>query len=47
LHAREAGIPSDVPDFIASYFQRAIGMGLGHEEAIAIYKTLLLGEKPT
>ena len=39
--AREAGIPSAIPDFIAGYFQRAVGMGLGHEQAIAIYKTLL------
>ena len=39
--ARDAGIPSDIPDFIAGYFQRAIGMGLGQQEAIAIYKTLL------
>ncbi len=45
--ARDAGIPSDIPDFIASYFQRAIGMGLGQQEAIAIYKTLLVSEKPT
>ena len=39
--ARDAGIPSDIPDFIAGYFQRAIGMGLGQQEAIAIYQTLL------
>lgn len=45
--ARDAGIPSDIPDFIAGYFQRAIGMGLGQQEAIAIYKTLLETEKPT
>lgn len=45
--ARDAGIPSDIPDFIAGYFQRAIGMGLGQQEAIAIYKTLLVSEKPT
>ena len=45
--ARDAGIPSDIPDFIAGYFQRAIGMGLGQQEAIAIYKTLLVTEKPT
>lgn len=45
--ARESGIPSDIPDFIAGYFQRAVGMGLGQEEAIAIYKTLLVNEKPT
>ena len=45
--ARDAGIPSDIPDFIAGYFQRAIGMGLGQQEAIAIYKTLLVTENPT
>ena len=45
--ARDAGIPSDIPDFIAGYFQRAIGMGLGNQEAIAIYKTLMVTEKPT
>jgi 3-hydroxyisobutyrate dehydrogenase-like beta-hydroxyacid dehydrogenase len=45
--ARDAGISSAVQDFIAGYFQRAVGMGLGNEEAIAIYKTLLAGEKPT
>lgn len=45
--ARDAAIPSDIPDFIAGYFQRAIGMGLGHEEAIAIYKTLLVNDNPT
>ena len=41
MQARDAGISPAVPDFIAGYFQRAIGMGLGHQEAIAIYKTLL------
>lgn len=45
--ARDAGIPSDIPDFIAGYFQRAVGMGLGKQEAIAIYKTLMVNEKPT
>lgn len=45
--ARDAGIPSDIPDFIAGYFQRAIGMGLGNQEAIAIYKTLMVTEEPT
>ena len=45
--ARDAGIPSDIPDFIAGYFQRAVGMGLGQEEAIAIYKTMLETKKPT
>lgn len=47
MQAREAGISSAVPDFIAGFFQRAVGMGLGQEEAIAIYKTLLVNEKPT
>ena len=45
--ARDAGIPSDIPDFIAGYFQRAVGMGFGQEEAIAIYKTMLETKKPT
>jgi 3-hydroxyisobutyrate dehydrogenase-like beta-hydroxyacid dehydrogenase len=45
--ARDAGIPSDIPDFIAGYFQRAVGMGLGQEEAIAIYKTLLVKDPAT
>lgn len=45
--ARDAGISSAVPDFIAGYFQRAVGMGLGNEEAIAIYKTLLTSDKLT
>jgi 3-hydroxyisobutyrate dehydrogenase-like beta-hydroxyacid dehydrogenase len=47
MHARDTCIPSDIPDFIAGYFQRAMGMGLGQQEAIAIYKTLLVNEKPT
>jgi 3-hydroxyisobutyrate dehydrogenase-like beta-hydroxyacid dehydrogenase len=41
MQARDAGIPSAIPDFVAGYFQRAVGMGLGQQEAIAIYKTLL------
>ena len=41
VQARDAGIPSDIPDFIQGYFERALGMGLGQEEAIAIHKTLL------
>ena len=45
--ARDAGIPSDIPDFIAGYFQRAVSMGFGQEEAIAIYKTMLETKKPT
>jgi 3-hydroxyisobutyrate dehydrogenase-like beta-hydroxyacid dehydrogenase len=47
VQARDAGISSDIPDFIAGYFQRAVGMGLGNEEAIAIYKALLVTEEPT
>ncbi len=47
MQACDAGISPAVPDFIAGYFQRAIGMGLGSQEAIAIYKTLLMNEKPT
>jgi 3-hydroxyisobutyrate dehydrogenase-like beta-hydroxyacid dehydrogenase len=46
MQARDAGIPSAIPDFIASYFQRAVNMGLGQEEAIAIYKTLVITDKP-
>ena len=46
MQARDAGIPSAIPDFIAGYFQRAVGMGLGQEEAIAIYKTLLVNDNP-
>lgn len=45
--ARDAGIPSAIPDFVAGYFQRAMDRGLGQKEAIAIYKTLLVGDKPT
>ena len=44
MQARDAGIPSDIPDFIAGYFRRATDMGLGQQEAIAIYKTLLVRE---
>jgi len=47
MQARDAGIPSAIPDFVAGYFQRAMDMGLGQQEAIAIYKTLLAPEKPT
>lgn len=44
MQARDAGISSAVPDFIAGYFQRAKDKGLGQQEAIAIYKTLLTDE---
>ncbi len=47
MQARDAGIPSAIPDFIARYFERAIALGLGQQEAIAIYKTLLVDEKST
>ena len=47
MQARDAGIPSAIPDFIAGYFQRAVDMGLGQEEAIAIFKTFAAPEKPT
>lgn len=47
MQARDAGIPSAIPDFVAGYFRRAVDMGLGQQEAIAIYKTLLETEKPT
>ena len=46
MQARDAGIPSDIPDFVARYFRRAMDMGLGQQEAIAIYKTLLVTEVP-
>lgn len=39
--ARESGIAPDIPDFIAGYFRRARDCGLGPQEAIAIYKTML------
>lgn len=45
MQARDAGIPSAIPDFVAGYFQRAMAMGLGQQEAMAIYKTLLVNEK--
>ena len=45
MQARDAGIPSDIPDFIAGYFRRAVDIGLGQQEAIAIYKTLVVGEQ--
>lgn len=41
MQARDARISSAIPDFIAGYFQRARDSGLGQEEAIAIYKTLV------
>jgi 3-hydroxyisobutyrate dehydrogenase-like beta-hydroxyacid dehydrogenase len=47
MQARDAGIPSDIPDFIAGYFQRALDKGLGQQEAIAIYKTLMANDIPT
>lgn len=47
MQARDAGIASAIPDFIAGYFQRAVDMGLGQEEAIAIHKTLLERNTPT
>ncbi len=46
MQARDAGISSDIPDFVAGYFRRAMDMGLGNQEAIAIYKTLLVTEVP-
>ena len=47
MQARDAGIPTDIPDFIAGYFKRAMAMGLGRPEAIAISKTLLPNENLT
>ena len=43
--ARDSGINAAVPDFIAGFFQKAVAMGLGQQEAIAIYKTLLATEQ--
>ena len=45
--ARDSGIPSAIPDFIAGYFQRAMGMGLGQQEAIAIYKVMGIAQDST
>ncbi|HEY0947677.1 MAG TPA: NAD(P)-dependent oxidoreductase [Opitutaceae bacterium] len=42
---REAGIPDDIPAFIARFFQRAKAAGYQNEEAAALIK--LLREKPT
>ncbi len=41
MQARDAGISAAVPDFIVGYFQRAKDSGMGQQEAIAIYKTLI------
>lgn len=47
MQARDAGISPAIPDFIAGFFQRAMNMGLGQEEAIAIYKAILQADGPT
>ncbi|SHK94293.1 3-hydroxyisobutyrate dehydrogenase [Chitinophaga jiangningensis] len=39
-HSREAGISSELPEFAASLFQRAIDAGYGKEEHAAIIKVL-------
>ena len=38
--AHGAGISSEVPDFIASFFKRATTMGFGEEDTAAIVKVL-------
>ena len=38
--ARDANINSDIPDFLASIFKRAIALGLGQEDIAAIFKAL-------
>ena len=38
--AHGAGINSEVPDFIASFFKRAAAMGLGSQDTAAIVKVL-------
>ena len=38
--ARDAGISSDIPDFLASILKRAIALGLGQEDIAAIFKAL-------
>jgi len=38
--AHGAGINSEVPDFIASFFKRATAMGFGNEDTAAIVKVL-------
>lgn len=40
MQAREAGINSDIPDFISSFFKRAISAGYGEEDVAAIVKVL-------
>ena len=36
----DAGISTDIPDFIAGYFKRAVAAGLGDENVMALYKVL-------
>ncbi len=38
--ARDANINSDIPDFLASIFNRATKLGLGQEDIAAIFKAL-------
>jgi 3-hydroxyisobutyrate dehydrogenase-like beta-hydroxyacid dehydrogenase len=38
--ARDAGISSELPDFIASFFKRATAMGFGNEDTAAIVKVM-------
>ena len=41
--AREAGISSEVPDFVAGLFRRAISAGFGDEDVAALVKVLRNG----
>ena len=40
MQGREAGISTDVPDFIALYFKRAVAAGYGQENVMALYKVV-------
>lgn len=40
-HAVDAGINSQVPDFIAGFFRKAIDAGYGEENVMALYKVLV------
>ena len=38
--ARDAGISPDIPDFVASYFEKAVDAGFGQKKAMAMFKIL-------
>ena len=40
MQGRDAGISTDVPDFIALYFKRAVAAGYGQENVMALYKVV-------